>query len=79
MVGFTSSFVVVVTGLRSVGADPSQAASGLLVLTVLFGLGSILLSLRTRRPVTLAWSTPGAALLVSAGSSYDAGWPARAE
>ncbi len=76
LVGFTSSFVVVVTGLRAVGASPAQAASGLLVLTILFGLGSIALSLRTRRPVTLAWSTPGAALLVSAGASYDAGWPA---
>ena len=76
LVGFTSSFVVVVTGLRAVGASPAQAASGLLVLTILFGLGSIALSLRTRRPVTLAWSTPGAALLVSAGASYDAGWTA---
>ena len=76
LVGFTSSFVVVVTGLRAVGASPAQAASGLLVLTILFGLGSIALSLHTRRPVTLAWSTPGAALLVSAGASYDAGWTA---
>ncbi|MBD0861638.1 benzoate/H(+) symporter BenE family transporter [Gordonia sp. zg691] len=76
LVGFTSSFVVVVAGLRAVGATPVQAASGLLALTVMFALGTILLSLRTRRPVTLAWSTPGAALLASTGASYDAGWSA---
>ncbi|WP_238421856.1 benzoate/H(+) symporter BenE family transporter [Gordonia sp. 'Campus'] len=76
LVGFTSSFVVVVTGLRAVGASPAQAASGLLALTVMFGLGTILLSLRTRRPVTLAWSTPGAALLASMGTSYQGGWSA---
>ena len=61
LVGFTSSFVVVIAGLRAVGATPVQAASGLLALTVTFGIGMIALSMRTRRPITLAWSTPGAA------------------
>ena len=74
LVGFTSSFVVVVTGLRAVGATPVQAASGLLVLTVMFAAGTILLSWRTRRPVTLAWSTPGAALLASMAGSYEGTW-----
>ncbi|GAC70141.1 putative BenE family transporter [Gordonia soli NBRC 108243] len=64
LVGFTSSFVVVIAGLRAVGADPRQAASGLFALTVVFALGIIVLSVRSRAPVTLAWSTPGAALLV---------------
>lgn len=76
LVGFTSSFAVVVAGLRAVGANAEQAASGLLALTVVFGLGIIVLSLRTRAPITLAWSTPGAAMLVSMGASYHAGWPA---
>lgn len=76
LVGFTSSFVVVVAGLRAVGADARQASSGLLILTMLFALGIIALCLRTRAPITLAWSTPGAAMLVAAGSSYHAGWPA---
>ena len=31
LVGFTSSFAVVLSGLRAVGASPAQAASGLLV------------------------------------------------
>ena len=34
LVGFTSSFAVVLTGLRAVGATPEQAASGLLALCV---------------------------------------------
>jgi benzoate membrane transport protein len=75
LVGFTSSFVVVLTGLRAVGASDAQAASGLLALSITMGLACILLSLRTRMPVTSAWSTPGAALLAGA-SAVDGGWPA---
>jgi len=65
IVGFTSSFAVVLAGLRAVGATGDQAASGLLVLCVLMGAGSILFSWRLRMPITMAWSTPGAALLAS--------------
>lgn len=75
LVGFTSSFAVVLAGLRAVGADQGQASSGLLALTLTFGLGILWLSWRSRMPVTLAWSTPGAALLVTAGT-VDGGWPA---
>ncbi len=66
VVGFTSSFAVVLTGLSVVGADPGEAASGLLILSLTMGLGSIVFSWRTRLPVTMAWSTPGAALLAGA-------------
>ncbi|MCW2853791.1 MAG: benE [Nocardioides sp.] len=66
VVGFTSSFAVVLTGLDAVGATADQAASGLFVLSVTMGLGTIAFSWRLRRPVTLAWSTPGAALLAGA-------------
>src|SRR4029453_7092986 len=75
LVGFTSSFAVVLAGLRAVGADQGQASSGLLALTLTFGLGILWLSWRSRMPVALAWSTPGAALLVTAGT-VDGGWPA---
>ncbi|GAA0197766.1 benzoate/H(+) symporter BenE family transporter [Glutamicibacter creatinolyticus] len=68
MVGFTSSFAVVLTGLLNVGADEGQAASGLLALTLLTGLSTMLLSLWHRIPITIAWSTPGAAMLASLGS-----------
>lgn len=75
LVGFTSSFAVVLAGLRAVGASPAQAASGLLALTVAVGLGVLWLSWRSKVPVTLAWSTPGAALLATSGT-VDGGWPA---
>ncbi|HWU23726.1 MAG TPA: benzoate/H(+) symporter BenE family transporter [Nocardioides sp.] len=75
LVGFTSSFAVVLAGLRAVGASPAEAASGLVALCLTLGLGTILLSRRHRIPVTLAWSTPGAALLATTGV-VGGGWPA---
>lgn len=75
LVGFTSSFAVVLAGLRAVGASPDQAASGLLAVTLCVGLGVLLLAFRSKVPVTLAWSTPGAALLATSGA-VDGGWPA---
>jgi benzoate membrane transport protein len=74
LVGFTSSFAVVLSGLRAVGASPAQAASGLLILCFTQGIGILLLSVRYRIPITLAWSTPGAALLASTGL-VAGGWP----
>ncbi|WP_238435544.1 MULTISPECIES: benzoate/H(+) symporter BenE family transporter [unclassified Frankia] len=75
LVGFLGASVVVLTGLRGVGASTGQAASGLLALTVTQSLGTIWLSRRHRIPVVLAWSTPGAALLASTGAVHG-GWPA---
>ena len=75
LVGFTSAFVVVLTGLDAVGATPDQAASGLLAVSVTMGLATIVLALTTRIPITVAWSTPGAALLAATGI-VDGGWPA---
>jgi len=75
LVGFTSSFAVVLTGLDAVGATPGQAASGLLALSLTMGLACIMLSWRYRMPITAAWSTPGAALLVATGT-VEGGWPA---
>lgn len=75
LVGVTSSFAVVLTGLDAVGATPAQAASGLLVLCVTMGTCGALLAWRYRMPITVAWSTPGAAVLASTGA-VDGGWPA---
>ncbi|MDQ0643033.1 benzoate/H(+) symporter BenE family transporter [Microbacterium murale] len=75
LVGFTSSFAVVLTGLSAVGATPAQAASGLLVLSITMGLACVILAWRYRMPITAAWSTPGAALLAATGV-VDGGWPA---
>ena len=75
VVGFAASFAVVLAGLRNVGASPQQAASGLLAVTVAMGLATIALSSTTRIPVTIAWSTPGAALLATIAGLVG-GWPA---
>ncbi|MGH3169798.1 MAG: benzoate/H(+) symporter BenE family transporter [Trebonia sp.] len=75
LVGFTSSFAVVLTGLRAVGASPAEAASGLLAVCATQGVGILWLARRHRIPLTLAWSTPGAALLASTGI-VRGGWPA---
>jgi benzoate membrane transport protein len=64
-VGFSSSFALVLTGLRAQGASDTQAASGLLVLCLAMALGMVVLTLRYRMPLILAWSTPGAALLAT--------------
>ena len=75
LVGFTSSFAVVLTALDAVGADAAQAASGLLAVSVMMGLACVVLAGRYRMPITVAWSTPGAALLVATGT-VEGGWPA---
>lgn len=75
LVGFTSAFAVVLSGLTAVGASSAQAASGLLALCVTPAIGMMLLSYRYRMPITLAWSTPGAALLASTGA-VSGGWAA---
>ncbi|MGK7651651.1 benzoate/H(+) symporter BenE family transporter [Roseovarius sp. B08] len=63
MVGFFSSFPIVLQGLAAVGASPAQAASGLMAAALAMALAGIVLSLWTKMPASVAWSTPGAALL----------------
>jgi benzoate membrane transport protein len=67
LTGFASSFAIVLAGYRAVGATPAEAASGLFAISLVMGLLSILFSTWWRIPVTVAWSTPGAALLVATG------------
>ena len=75
LVGFTSSFAVVLAGLRAVGATPAEAASGLLALSLTQAVGIGWLTRRHRTPLVLAWSTPGAAMLAATGA-VAGGWPA---
>lgn len=64
VVGFFSSFPIVLQGLARMGADAGQSASGLMMAAVSMGLTAIVISLWFRNPISVAWSTPGAALLV---------------
>lgn len=74
-VGFASSFAVVLAGYAAVGASPAEAASGLMAASIAMGLGGMVLSLATRMPVSIAWSTPGSALL-AASAVPEGGFPA---
>ena len=68
LVGFTSSVVIVFQAAAAFGATPAEQASWIWALGLGMGLTSLGLSLWTRQPVLTAWSTPGAALLVTAGA-----------
>jgi len=68
IVGFGSAFAVVVAGLQGVGADQAEAASGLMAVSISMGVCAIWLSLKTKLPISVAWSTPGAALLATTGA-----------
>jgi benzoate membrane transport protein len=67
LVGFTSSVVIVFQAAAALGATPAQTTSWIWALGLGMGLTSAGLSLWYRQPVLTAWSTPGAALLVTAG------------
>jgi benzoate membrane transport protein len=67
VVGYGSSFAIVLQGLIGVGATPGQAESGLLALGTMMGLAAVVFGLRYRMPIAIAWSTPGAALLATTG------------
>lgn len=67
-VGTASSFAVVLQGLRAMGASEAEAASGLMAIAVAKGLAAMVICAQTRVPISLAWSTPGAALLATSGA-----------
>ena len=71
LVGFASSAVVVFQAADALGATPAQAASWLWALGVGMGITGIGMSLRWRMPVTTAWSTAGAAMLITSVSGLS--------
>lgn len=75
LVGFSSTFTVVLASFVAVGASPAQAASGLLTVCVVQGLLSIAMSFAWRLPISIVWSTPGSALLLATGP-LAGGYPA---
>lgn len=71
LVGFASSAVIVFQAAGAVGASTAQVSSWMLALGLGMGITSIGLSMRYRTPVVTAWSTPGAALLVTSASGLS--------
>jgi benzoate membrane transport protein len=71
LVGYTSSVVIVIQAATTLGANPSQIESWLLVLGVVMGITSMTFSWLLKTPILTAWSTPGAAILASGSYFYD--------
>jgi len=71
LVGFTSTAVIVFQAANAVGAGPAEIASWMWALGLGMGLTCIGLSLRYRMPVVTAWSTPGAAMLITAAAGVS--------
>ena len=69
LVGVTSSVALVFQAALSFGASAAQISSWMWALGWGIGLCSALPSLWLRKPVMVAWSTPGAAVLAAAGMS----------
>ena len=69
LVGFTSSVAIVFQAAQSFHATPREIASWMWALGLGMGLCTLLPSLWLRKPVMIAWSTPGAAVLAAAGAT----------
>jgi benzoate membrane transport protein len=72
MTGYTSSLILMYQAGQAAGLSAGQIASWIWALSIGMAVCSIGLSLRYRTPITVAWSTPGAALLITSlgGVSY---------
>lgn len=71
LVGYTSSAAIIFEAARSAGASQAMIASWLMALGIAMGITCIGLSLRYKVPVVTAWSTPGAALLITSLSGVS--------
>jgi len=70
LVGFTSSVAIVFQAAQAFGANAAEIASWMWALGLGMGLASALPSLLWKKPVMIAWSTPGAAVLAVAGAGF---------
>ena len=68
LVGYASTFALVLAAFAALGANPAEAASGLFALCLALALLNAIAAWRTRTPLSFAWSTPGAAFLLSLGA-----------
>ena len=66
--GTAASIGVVLSALQALGASNSQTATAIFVMLNAYGVLSIALSWRYKMPISIVWSTPGAALLVASGT-----------
>lgn len=67
IVGYASTFTLVLAALTSAGASPQQAGSGLFSVCIAIGILNIVVAARVKTPISFAWSTPGVAFLLTVG------------
>ena len=65
LTGYTSSLVLMFQAGQAAGLSTAQISSWIWALSIGMAICSVGLSLRFRTPVVVAWSTPGAALLIT--------------
>lgn len=66
--GSVATFGIAIAGLTAMGASSTQTATALFVLLIGYGVLSIGLSYWLKMPVSVVWSTPGAAFLASSAA-----------
>ncbi|MEC4725350.1 benzoate/H(+) symporter BenE family transporter [Shewanella sp. D64] len=71
LVGFTSSVALIYQAAFNLGADLAMVSSWIFALGIGMGITSIGLSLYYRAPILVAWSTPGAALLITSTNGFS--------
>ena len=71
LVGYTSSAVIVFQAASAAGATPLEAGAWLGIICVAMGTLSIVLSYKYKMPIMFAWSTPGAALLITGAAGFS--------
>lgn len=71
LINFAGPFLIVLEATRVAGLDEAQTASWVWALSIGNGVCSVVLSLCTRIPVIVAWSTPGAALLIASLGGFS--------
>ena len=75
IVGYASTFTLVLAALTAAGASPQQAGSGLMSVCIAIGILNVVVSARMKVPVSFAWSTPGVAFILTVGEPVG-GFPA---
>ncbi|MGE6810556.1 MULTISPECIES: benzoate/H(+) symporter BenE family transporter [Pseudoalteromonas] len=71
IIGFTSSVALIYQVVIVLGGTPELVASWILMLGLVMGSTSIILSYYYKVPILIAWSTTGAALLISTADGYN--------
>lgn len=75
IVGYASTFTLVLAALTAAGASPQQAGSGLFSVCLALGVLNIVVAFRAKVPISFAWTTPGVAFLLTVGEPVG-GFPA---